>query len=50
MLTAPGLVIPPKDADMQTQSYENYTTDFVKSVTLILHLIIFHICQCKLLH
>ena len=49
MLTAPGLVIPPNDADMQTQSYENYTTDFVKSVTLILHLIIFRIVNVILL-
>ena len=28
MLTALGLKIPPKDTDMQTQSFENYTTDF----------------------
>ena len=43
MLTALGLKILPKDTDLQTQSFENYPTDVVKSVTLILHLIIFHI-------
>ena len=43
MLTALGLVIPPKDTDMQTQSYGNCIADFVKSVTLTLQLILFHI-------